>query len=98
MIPGIQSRTSEETVASATQIAVKADLVRITGAVQIETIRSPLMVDRGGIMIFIVAIDGAVTLGTAGNIAAGIVMVQNRPYTLVYSSTAGKWYIGATTP
>ena len=93
MIPGLQSRTTEETVASATQIAVKADLVRITGATQVDTIRSPLMVDRGGLIIFVTPTDGNLVLGAGGNIAVGATLIQNRLHVLVYSSTAGKWYI-----
>jgi len=93
MIPGTQTKISEETVASATVIVAKTDLVRITGSTQIETITSPLLLNRGGVMLFVVAVDGAVTLGTSGNIAVGQILAQNRLYQLVYSSIAGKWYI-----
>lgn len=94
MIPGSQSKTTESTIASAATIVVKSDLVRITGAVQIETIFSPLLLSgQGGVVIFLVAVDGAVVLGTAGNILVGQTLAQNRLYTLVFSNTVDKWYI-----
>ena len=93
MIPGTQSKSSEETVASADTINVKADLIKITGSTQVETILSPLLLNRGGAVIFLVATDGAVVLGTSGNILVGQSLAQNRLYMLVYSATADKWYI-----
>jgi len=97
MIPGLQSKISESVVASADTIFAKTDFVRITGAVAINTILSPLM--GSGLMINIVAVDGgAIVLGTTGNILVGLTMAQNRPYTMFWSKTVGKWYIGATNP
>lgn len=93
MIPGTQSKTSEETVASATTIVAKADLVRITGSTQIETINFPLLLNRGGVMFFAVAVDGAVVVGTSGNVLVGQTLAQNRLYTFVYSAIAAKWYV-----
>jgi hypothetical protein len=96
MIPGTQSKLSESVVASATSISVKTDVVRITGSTTIQTILSPLM--GSSTMVVLIPVDGAVTLGTSGNILVGIVMAVNRPYTMFWSKTVGKWYIGATTP
>lgn len=94
MIPGFQSKTSETTVASATTIQAKGDLIRITGSTQIETILSPLLLSgQGGVVIFVVAVDGAVVLGTSGNILVGQTLAVNRLYMLVYSNTVDKWYI-----
>lgn len=94
MIPGRQSKTTEEVVASATTINVKADLVRITGSTQIETILSPLLLSgQGGVVIFVVAVDGAVVVGTSGNVLVGQTLAQNRLYAFVYSNVVDKWYI-----
>ena len=94
MIPGSQSKTSEENVASATTINIKSDFVRITGTTQIETILSPLILGvKGGVVIMVVAVDGAVVLGTSGNILVGATLTQNRLYVLVYSNIVDKWYI-----
>jgi hypothetical protein len=38
-------------------------------------------------------VSGALTLGTAGNIAVGVALVQNRPAMLVWSKAAQKWLI-----
>jgi len=91
MIPGRVSKLSEEVVASASSIVVHSDLVRITGSTTINTIDVP----DGGFSktITLVPVDGAVALGTSGNILVGITMAQNRAVTLTYSKLAGKWYI-----
>lgn len=93
MIPGTQSKCSESVVASATSIFVKTDQVRITGSTQIETIQSPLM--GSGLMVILMPVDGAVVLGTSGNILVGITMAQNRAVWLIWNKTAGKWYINS---
>lgn len=94
MFPGFQSKVSVGDVASATTIQVKTDLVRITGSTQIETINSQLKLDsQGGVAIFVVAVDGAVVLGTAGNILVGQSLAQNRLYMLIFSAKQNKWYI-----
>lgn len=94
MIPGRGStRLSTETQASATTMAQpKSDLVVVTGNTQIETIPPPF----GGQFvceITLIPTDGAVTLGTSGNILVGIAMAQNRAVRLVYRPTTSKWYI-----
>lgn len=91
MIPGSVSKLSESTVASADSITVRTDLVRITGSTAINTIMCPLM--GNSIMIVLVPVDGAVTLGTSGNILVGIAMAVNRCVTMVWSRAAAKWYI-----
>lgn len=89
------SRGSEEIVASATSIVVKSDLARISGSTQIETILSPLNVGQGIQMIWLTPTAGTVVLGTSGNILVGQSMAQNRIYSLIWSSTAQKWYVHA---
>lgn len=92
MIPGYgSSRLREEIVASAATITVKADLVRLTGSTQVDTILSPVNMGRDGILIFIYASDGAVTVSAAGNVAVSQSLAQNRLYTYAFSTIAGKW-------
>jgi len=93
MIPGVQSKLSESVVASADSIMVKTDVVRVTGSTAINTILSPLM--GSGMMVILIPTDGAVALGTSGNILVGITMAQNRAVWLVWNKTAGKWYINS---
>lgn len=93
MIPGTQSKLSESVVASADSIRVSTDMIRITGSTTINTIISPLM--GSGMMVILIPVDGAVTLGTAGNILVGIAMAQNRAVWLVWNKTAAKWYINS---
>lgn len=93
MIPGTQSKVTESVVASATSITVKTDVVRITGSTTINTILSPLM--GSGMMVILIPVDGAVALGTSGNILVGITMAQNRAVWLVWNKTAAKWYINS---
>jgi len=93
MIPGTQSKLSESVVASATSISVKTDIVRITGSTTIQTILSPLQ--SSGMMVILIPVDGAVSLGTSGNILVGIAMAQNRAVWLVWNKGAAKWYINS---
>ena len=94
MFPGRQSKITEENVASATTITVKSDLIRITGSTQIETILSPLLLSGvGGVTVMVVAVDGAVVIGTSGNVLVGVTLTQNRLYVLTYSNIVDKWYI-----
>jgi len=95
MIPGAISKTSNEVVASASSIVVKSDVVKVTGSTTINTITSPLMLDRGGILLILIPVDGAVTLGTSGNILVGITAAQNRAVFLVWDAVVGKWYINS---
>jgi hypothetical protein len=94
MIPGSISKLSEMTVASAATITAKADIVNVTGTTQINTIVPGLGIAVSQFLV-LNAVSGAVTLGTSGNIAVGVALVQNRPTTLVFSKSAGKWLIGS---
>lgn len=92
MIPGFgSSKLKEETVDSAATITVKADLVRITGTTQVDTILSPLFLGRGGLLIFVYTNGAGVTLSAAGNIAVSQALVTNRLYAYVWSALAAKW-------
>lgn len=94
MIPGTTSKVSESTVASAATITVKSDVVKITGSTQINTINPNFGGGFGGLCVLIPT-DGAVTLGTSGNILVGIAMAQNRAVWLVYVKSLAKWVINS---
>jgi hypothetical protein len=92
MIPGSISKCSEQTIASAATITAKADLVNVTGSTQINTIIPGLGTAVSQFCI-LNPVSGALTLGTSGNIAVGVALVQNRPSMLVWSKAAQKWLI-----
>jgi len=94
MLPGITSKLSEASVASATTIVQETDLIRLTGSTTVQTIRPNFGGGFSGVL-FIVPIDGSVATGTSGNIAAAVTMVQNQVCVLVYSKATGLWYPGA---
>lgn len=91
MFPGLTTKLSEETIASADSISPKSDLVRVTGSTAINTINPPFGGFSG--MLTLVPVDGGVVLGTSGNILVGITMGVNRAVTLFWSKSAAKWYI-----
>lgn len=92
MIPGYgPSRLREEVVASAATIIVKGDLIRLTGNTQVDNILTPVNMGRDGVLVFIYASDGAVTVSAAGNVAVSQSLAQNRLYTYAFSNVAGKW-------
>ncbi len=93
MIPGTQTRLTKSTVASADTISVRTDIIKVTGSTQINTILSPLM--GTPMMVVLIPVDGAVVLGTTGNILVGITMAVNRAVWLVWDNTVGKWYINS---
>jgi predicted phosphoribosyltransferase len=93
MIPGLQSKLSEEVVASATSISVRTDLVIVTGTTAIATISPPRQGGAGTILI-LVPISGAVSTTTAGNIGKVVAMVQFQSCTFVWSKSQQKWYPG----
>lgn len=92
MIPGSVSKLSEQTVASAASITAKADIVNVTGSTQINTIVPGLGTAVSQFLV-LNPVSGALTLGTSGNIAVGVTLVQNRPSILVWSKAAQKWLI-----
>ena len=94
MIPGSVSKMSESTVASATTITAKADILYVTGAVAVNTIVPGLGVMQSQFLVLIPT-DGALTLGTAGNILVGIAAAQNRAVFLVWSKKLQKWVLNS---
>jgi hypothetical protein len=92
MIPGSVSKLSESTVASAATIFAKTDIVNVTGSIQVNTIIPGLGTAVSQFLV-LNPVSGALTLGTSGNIAVGVALVQNRPSILVWSKSAQKWLI-----
>jgi hypothetical protein len=94
MIPGTTTKLSETTVASAGAITAKSDIVKVTGSTQINTISPNFGGGQFSGIVFLIPTDGAVTLGTSGNILVGISAVQNRATMLIYVKSLAKWVIG----
>lgn len=94
MIPGTTSKTSETTVASATSITAKSDVVLVTGTTTVQTIIPNFGGGFGGFLILIPT-AGTVILGTSGNILVGISAVINRAVFMVYVRSLGKWVINS---
>ena len=94
MIPGSVSKLTEATLASSAQITAKTDIVKLTGATQVNTIIPGLGSAQSQFLV-LVPTDGAVVLGTTGNINVGITMAQNRAVFMVFVRTLGKWIINS---
>lgn len=90
MIPGLTTKLSEETVASAATISPKSDLVRVTGTTAIATIVPAFGGGFSGIL-FLVPV-AAFTTVTTGNIALASTAVVGKALTMVYSKSQNKWY------
>lgn len=91
MFPGTTSKLSESIVASADTINAKTDVLLLTGTTQINTIRPNFGGGFSGI-IFLIPINGNVSLGSSGNINGGPTMLHNFTTLLVYSKIQNKWY------
>jgi hypothetical protein len=92
MIPGITTKLSESTLASATSISPKTDIVKVTGSTTINTIVPTFGGGFGGFVILIPT-DGAITIGTSGNILVGLAAAQNRALMLIFVRSLGKWIL-----
>lgn len=93
MFPGITTKISVSTVASAATIEAKSDLVRLTGTTQVDTIKP----NFGGFcgILHVTPVDGNVVVSASGNVLVGATIAQNRVCTLVYDEISDKWRIGA---
>jgi uncharacterized protein YpmB len=94
MIPGSVSKLTEATMASASAITAKTDIVNLTGTTAVQQIVPGLGAAQSQFLV-LVPKDGSVVLGTSGNIAVGITALQNRAVFLVYVRTLGKWVINS---
>lgn len=95
MIPGLTSKMSEATIASAATITAKTDIVKVTGSTTINTINPSFGGGQFSGLLVLIPTDGAVTLGTSGNILVGIAAAQNRAVFLVYVKSLAKWIINS---
>lgn len=95
MIPGTTSKLSESTVASAATISAKTDIVKVTGSTGVNTINPFFGGGQFSGFLVLIPVDGAVTLGTSGNILVGIAAAQNRAVFLVYVKSLAKWVINS---
>ena len=94
MIPGSVSKMTESTLASAATINPKTDIVKLTGSAQINTINPGLGGAQSQFLV-LVPVDGAITLGTSGNIAVGIAGAQSRAIFMVFVRSLNKWLINS---
>jgi len=94
MLPGLTSKVSEGFLASAATIYPKTDVVYLSGTTGVNTIVPAFGGGFSGIL-FLVTTDGAVTLGTSGNISKAATTVQNQILVMIYSKKLGKWVPGA---
>jgi hypothetical protein len=95
MIPGSVSKMTESTIASATSITAKTDIVNVTGTTAIQTILPGLGTAQSQFLILNPVTAGGVTLGTSGNILQGVAVVQHRPVFMVYVRSLAKWVINS---
>lgn len=93
MIPGVTSKISEATVASAATINIKADTVYVTGSTAVTNMIPNFGGGFSG-QVLIVTTDGAVAFNTGGNIQKAATTVQNQGLLFVYSKSRGKWFPG----
>jgi hypothetical protein len=93
MFPGSVSKMSTQIVASAASIRAKTDVIRLTGAVQVDTIIPAF--GKGNAQFLVIIPAAAVTLSAAGNIAVGIAAAQDRAVFLTYLPLTDKWYINS---
>lgn len=93
MFPGITTRLSAKTKASATSIDGDADIIALTGTTAIATIipKVPNKANQGQV-IGLIPTGGAVATTTAGNIAVVQSMANNQLTLLYYHPTLNKWY------
>lgn len=93
MYPGQTTRLSPRTVASALTIDASYDVLYMTGATAIATIKPrQLMGDQ---LLYLIPVTGNLDLTAAGNIIAARTMLVNTVTTLIYSRALGKWFPSA---
>jgi hypothetical protein len=94
MYPGSVTRLTEKTKASADAIDADADVILLTGTTTINTITPKTNAfAKAATVVYLIALDGSITLGTSGNIAVGGTILQNRYAQLIYSPTTGDWHL-----
>lgn len=93
MFPGLTTRLSSISKASATTIDGDKDIIVLTGTTAIATI-NPKVGNKAtmGQVIMLIPVDGAVATTTAGNIAVVQSMLQNKVTVMVWNPIQAKWY------
>ncbi len=91
-ISSVQSslQLGAKTIASATTIAPTTMLSKITGSTALSIITPPVTGDH---VLWFVTVDGAIVIGTGGNVLVGYTTILNRPIALIYDSKQAKYYI-----
>jgi hypothetical protein len=92
MIPGTVSKLSEKTKASADSVVADADVLLLTGSTTVNTVVPKLTFSQ---FLILIPVSGALTLGTSGNILAGLAAVQNRAVYLTWVKSLQKWVINS---
>jgi len=97
MYPGLTTKVSEVTVALATTIYPKTDLIRITDttATTVLTTISPAYGGFGGFLVIANQSGANITTVTTGNILAVTTIADKTAVMFIYSKGAGKWIPGA---
>jgi len=90
MFAGSTSKLSESTIASATTITPKTDIIHVTGTTPIVNINGSFGGGFSGIL-FIIPV-GAFTTTTAGNINNVSTAIVGQLMIMVYSKVDKKWY------
>lgn len=95
MIPGVTTKLTESTVASAATIDAKTDIVLVTGTTGVNTIRPNFGGGQFSGLLVLIPQGATLVLGTSGNILVGITAVINRPVFMVYVKSLAKWAINS---
>lgn len=90
MYPGAFSKLGESTIASATTISPKTDLVRVTGTAAIVNITPP-PTGSFSTLLFVIPV-GVFTWTAAGNIGLAGTAVVGKLIVFAYSKSQNKWY------
>ena len=91
MLPGLTTKASEgPTIASATVITVKNDIVTVSGTAAIETIKGQFGGGFSGVVVLIPT--AAFTTVTTGNVAIASTAVIGKALIMFYKKSTGKWY------
>ena len=93
MFPGTISKRSIRRQTTAATIGVDADILVLKGTTQINTITGAYQ--EYGQKVTLIPADGAVILGTTGNILVGVTLAQNRAVDLIWVPELKKWVIAA---
>ncbi len=98
MFPGTTTKVSEATIALATTIAPRTDVVRVTDTTSttvVATMTPQFGGGDGGVIFLINESGNNITTVTTGNIKTAVTIGVNVAVVFIYSKYAAKWYPGA---